>query len=67
MVRLIGVVNNFPPIYVVMELMARGDLKSFLISKDGASLTNEVSLTRVSSDRDTTLVRHLPTIKITNI
>lgn len=40
-VRLIGVVNNYPPIYVVMELMERGDLKSFLIKE--AALSDEVS------------------------
>ncbi|XP_069978862.1 insulin receptor [Penaeus vannamei] len=40
-VRLVGVVANFPPIYVVMELMERGDLKSFLRSEVGGSLTQE--------------------------
>ncbi|XP_069173650.1 insulin-like growth factor 1 receptor isoform X2 [Procambarus clarkii] len=38
-VRLVGVVANFPPIYVVMELMERGDLKSFLRTESGGTLT----------------------------
>ncbi|KAG0726941.1 Insulin-like receptor [Chionoecetes opilio] len=40
LVRLIGVVDNFPPIYVVMELMERGDLKTFLRT-EGAWISNE--------------------------
>ena len=45
MVSLIGVANSYPPIYVVMEFMEHGDLKSFLLREEGAALTNEVSLT----------------------
>ncbi|XP_063861478.1 insulin-like growth factor 1 receptor isoform X2 [Scylla paramamosain] len=40
-VRLVGVANSYPPIYVVMEFMERGDLKSFLLREEGATLTNE--------------------------
>ncbi|XP_042219976.1 insulin receptor-like isoform X2 [Homarus americanus] len=38
-VRLVGVVVKFSPIYVVMELMERGDLKSFLLTEAGGTLT----------------------------
>lgn len=40
-VRLIGIVNSYEPIYVVMELMENGDLKSFLMN--AAPLSDEVS------------------------
>ncbi|XP_045133855.1 insulin-like growth factor 1 receptor isoform X3 [Portunus trituberculatus] len=39
-VSLIGV-NSCPPIYVVMEFMEYGDLKSFLLREEGATITNE--------------------------
>lgn len=40
-VRLIGIVNSHEPLYVVMELMDNGDLKSFLMN--AAPLSDEVS------------------------
>lgn len=38
-VRLIGIVNSYEPLYVVMELMDNGDLKSFLMN--AAPLSDE--------------------------
>lgn len=50
MVRLIGIVNSYKPIYVVMELMENGDLKSFLMN--AAPLSDEVSQVALIVDTD---------------
>ncbi|KAK7068841.1 hypothetical protein SK128_024141 [Halocaridina rubra] len=40
-VQLLGVVANESPIYVVMELMERGDLKTFLRTEGGSTVNGE--------------------------
>ncbi|XP_068208063.1 insulin receptor-like isoform X2 [Palaemon carinicauda] len=38
-VQLVGVMTKMPYIYVVMELMEKGDLRSFLLSEEGMTVT----------------------------
>ncbi|XP_042875215.1 insulin-like growth factor 1 receptor, partial [Penaeus japonicus] len=40
-VEFIGVVGDFAPVYVVMELMQEGDLKSLLKKQKGAAITDQ--------------------------